>query len=216
MLDVVRLRAGEELILFDGSGVLAHAQILTARRGEATLQVTAIEEVDVEPRRRLTIACALPRSSRMDFMIEKCCELGLGRLVPMVTQRSVVDPMDRQQNHAQRWHRHAIEASKQCGRSRLTEITPAVTFESALQIQEPDACRMMASPEKDAVGLMPFLSSLSPAQPVVAFIGPEGGFTPEEVQAARATGCAMVSLGPRILRVETAAIALSACLLLGE
>jgi 16S rRNA (uracil1498-N3)-methyltransferase len=216
MLTVVRVRNGEEVILFDGSGSIAHARLLNARRGEANLQVLSVEQADVEPARPLTVACALPRSVRMDFLVEKCCELGLGRLIPMVTRRSVVDPTERQQNHLQRWKRITIEAAKQCGRARLTEISAVLSFESVLLTRNPETRRMVASPGPDAVPLADFAAGLAPNQPVMALVGPEGGFTPEELDLAKSTGCVPVSFGPRILRVETACVALTAFFLLGR
>jgi len=213
MLNVVRVRVGEEVSLFDGSGAVACARLLQGRRGEATLQVLSVESVDVEAPRKLTIACSLPRATRMDFLIEKCCEIGVSRFVPMVARRSVVDPLERQENHLVRWRRIALEASKQCGRTRLMEITAVLPFESALLTRE-QAVRMIASPAPGGPGLAEFAAGLQPGQGVTAFIGPEGGFTPEEMDLAAQAGCAAVSLGPRILRVETAAVALAACLLL--
>ena len=213
LLNVVRVRVGEEVELFDGSGSLARARLLGGRRSEASLQVLGVEAVDVEASRKLTIACALPRSTRMDFLIEKCCELGVSRFVPMVTRRSVVDPTERQENHLVRWRRAVIEASKQCGRTRLMEITAVLSFESALMTRE-QAHRMIASTAPGGTGLAEFAARVQPGQDVTAFIGPEGGFTPEEVDQAVGGGCAAVSMGPRILRVETAAVAVAACLLL--
>ncbi len=223
MLNVVRLHVGEEVGLFDGSGALACARLLEGRRAEAALQILSVETVDVEAPRKLTIACALPRSTRMDFLVEKCCEIGVSRFVPMVTRRSVVDPMARQENHLVRWRRIALEASKQCGRTRLMEITAVLPFESALETRDPESARpscvvrdalLIASPALGGASLAEFAARLQPGQSVTAFIGPEGGFTPEEVDLAAQAGCAAVSMGPRILRVETAAVALAACLLL--
>jgi 16S rRNA (uracil1498-N3)-methyltransferase len=214
LLNVVRVRAGEEVSLFDGSGAVACARLLGGRRDEAALQVLSVETLDVEAPRKLTIACALPRATRMDFLLEKCTELGVHRFLPMVTRRSVVDPIGRQESHLARWRRIAIEASKQCGRARLMEITAVLPFESALLTREPGAGRMIASPAPGALGLAGFAAGLEPGQNVTAYVGPEGGFTAEELDSAVQAGCAAVSLGPRVLRVETAAVALAACLLL--
>ena len=152
----------------------------------------------------------------MDTLVEKCGELGVARLMPMVTARSVVDAMQRQENHLLRWRRIAIETAKQCGRTKLTEMTAVLSFEDALRTTEPGAARMIASLEPNTVALADFAAGLRKEQPIQALIGPEGDFTPEELQAAREAGCVPVSLGPRILRVETAAIALAANFLLGE
>lgn len=216
MLGVVRIRKGESVILLDGAGVVAEARLAEVRRGEAELEVLSRRVVLVEPARRLALACAVPRSSRMDTLVEKCCELGVARLMPMVTARSVVEAMQRQENHLARWRRIGIEAAKQSGRTKLVEMTAVLSFEDALRTVEPGAARMIASPEPDAVPLASFAANLGPGQPVQALIGPEGGFTSEEVQSARQAGCVPVGLGRRILRVETAAIALAAYFLLGE
>jgi len=211
---VTRVRAGEEVTLFDGSGDVVNARLLGGKRGEAMLETLTRETIDVEPACALTVACALPRSSRMDFLVEKCAELGVRRLIPIVCKRSVVDPIHRQENHLRRWNRTVIEAAKQSGRTRLTEVLPAVPFDALKLDSIPGAARMIASPGADSISLTTFRSALRAEQPVLALIGPEGGFTDEEAARARDAGCAAVSLGPRILRVETAVVAVAACLLL--
>lgn len=216
MLGVVRIRQGERVQLLDGAGTVAEARLDEARRGEATLEVLSRDLILIEPARRLTLACAVPRGARMDALVEKCEELGVARLVPMVAARSVVDAMQRQENHLTRWRRIAVESAKQSGRTRLIEMTAVLSFEDALRTVEPGAARMMASPEPDALPLAAFAAALGREQAVQAYIGPEGGFAPEEVQAARQAGCVIVSLGPCLLRVETAATALAAYFLLGE
>ncbi|MHA1572775.1 MAG: 16S rRNA (uracil(1498)-N(3))-methyltransferase [Alphaproteobacteria bacterium] len=217
MVNVVRVRTGDEMRLFDGNGTEARARLIEGRRREAVLEILSCERIDREPARKLTLACALPRATRMDFLVEKCCELGVERLIPMVTQRSVVDPSTRQKNHQRRWKRAAIEASKQCGRTRLTDIGSVLPFNAAVLAGEVNAIRLIASPANDAIPINAFIAEkIFPGKPLFALIGPEGGFTDDEVALARDTGCAIVSLGPRILRVETAAVALAARLLLGE
>lgn len=215
MVNVVRVRVGEEVVLFDGSGREARARLVGAKRREAALEILSVEEVDREPARRLTIACALPRASRMDFLVEKCCELGVARLMPMVTQRSVVDPIKRDEKHLRRWRRIAIEAAKQSGRTRLTEIGPVITFNDALSVHDSGDLRLIAWLEGDATDIAEQIKGLRRNKSVFLLIGPEGGFTPEEVESAVAAGCSVVSLGERILHVETAAISLAALLLLG-
>jgi len=216
LVNVTRVRVGEEVILFDGNGREARAQLIGSKRREAVLKILSLEEVNREPARELSLACALPRATRMDWLVEKCCELGVKRLTPMVTQRSVVDPIARQKNHMRRWKRTTIEAAKQSGRTRLTEITSVLPFGAVFEQCGSDAARLIASPEPDALPFSDIVSQLEPPQPVFALIGPEGGFTPEEVDLARSAECQVVSLGPRILRVETAAIALAVILLMSK
>lgn len=216
LLNVIRVRIGEDVHLLDGSGMVARARLAEARRGEAGLDVLSIEELDTEPTRRMTLLCALPRASRMDTLVEKCCELGLARLSPVVTARSVVDPLGRQENHLVRWRRITIEAAKQCGRTRLMEVTPALPFDAEALSCEPGAARLVASPGPESESIRDVAARIPPGQAVVALIGPEGGLTSEEIELARKAGYTPVSLGKRILRVETAAIALCACFLLGD
>lgn len=216
LLNVVRVRVGEEVQLLDGAGLVARARLTEARRGEAGMEVLSREEVDTEPGRRMTLLCALPRASRMDTLIEKCCELGLTRLSPLVTARSVVDPLGRQENHLARWRRITIEAAKQSGRTRLMEVTPALPYDAQSLRCEGEALKVVAEPGARSQTLREATAGLAPDRPVTALVGPEGGLTPEEVELARGAGYLPVSLGRRILRVETAAIALCAWFLLGD
>jgi len=214
LISVVRVRVGDEVLLFDGSGVEARARLTAATRTEAALEILSAAEVDREAARRLTLACALPRASRMDFLVEKCCELGVARLMPMATSRGVTDPLKREGNHLRRWRRIAIEAAKQSGRTRLTEISPAVTFDGALNAHGTGEARLIASPEPDAIPFRDYAAALPSRKSVFVMIGPEGGFTEDEVTMALAGACEKVSLGTRILRVETAAVAMASLLLI--
>jgi 16S rRNA (uracil1498-N3)-methyltransferase len=214
VLHVVRLRQGDEVVLIDGSGREARARMVGASRRDATFEILAVAEVDREPGRRVTLAVALPRKTRADFLIEKCTELGVARLIPMMTERSVVDGGKHQENHLRRWRRNTIEAAKQSGRTRLMEVGPAMSFEQVLAEVGGDQECLIASPDADAVGLSAHGATLPPNASVLVLIGPEGGFTPEEEASAKAAGCTPVALGKRILRVETAAIAVAALVVL--
>jgi len=215
MLNVVRVRAGEDVVLFDGKGGEAAARLVSGRRREATLEILSTAEPDREPSRELTIACALPRATRMHWLVEKCSELGVARLVPMVTKRSVVKPGPRENNQLRRWHSAAIESAKQCGRVRLMDISAVVPFDAVLDLAAGVDFRVVASPEADAVPLAQAVRELRGEASAFALIGPEGGLTSDEVRLAREAGCTPVSLGRLILRVETAAI-VAASLLLGD
>jgi len=214
MLNVVRVRIGEEVTLLDGSGREGRARLLSARRGRAELETVEVIEADREPPCTLTIASAVPRGQRMDFLIEKCCELGVARLVPMLSARGVVDPTRYIKNRLSRWRRIVAEAAKQCGRTRFMEIATPTSFGPALSLARPDELRLIASPEPDAVPLGRIVREVSADRAVSALVGPEGGFTADELARARAAGFVPVSLGPRTLRVETAALAVAAVMLL--
>ena len=209
----MRARPGERVVLFDGRGREADAQVVEVGRRHATLEVIATRELEVEPRLQLTIACAPPRSNRMDFLVEKCAELGVTRLAPLLTERGVVDPERRMANQLRRWRRTAIEAAKQCGSARLMQISAPMTMSGLLDEAPADSDRLIASTDHNALPCDEL--RLGAAGVVTVLIGPEGGFTDDELKAAIEHQCKPFSLGPRVLRVETAAIATAAVMLIG-
>ncbi len=204
LLHVMRGKVGESVKLFDGSGREYLAQITSLGRRDVELAVLQAEQVDRESPRRLTLAVALPPGDRQQWLVEKAVELGVARLVPLITQRS--GPVA--ESSLTRLRRGVIEASKQCGRNRLMEIAPACAWTDFAKSDQPS--RIIAT-----IGAPPIQYSLNasaPADDAVVAIGPVGDWTPEEIALAKATGWQAVGLGPRILRVETAAILLTAIL----
>src|SRR3954471_3359889 len=208
LLHVMRAAAGTQVTVFDNSGAEFDAVVESTRRSDAILRVTDRREVNRELPFPLVVGVALPKGDRQKWLVEKLTELGVTTLVPLITERSVAQPSI---GALDRLRRAVIEAAKQCGRNRLMEISPPQRWEAWLN---DDCClpnntqlsRLLAHPK----GLP--LTELAPDQhsPVQIAIGPEGGFTDAEVSAAVSAGWQTVSLGPRILRVETAAIALAA------
>jgi 16S rRNA (uracil1498-N3)-methyltransferase len=199
---VMRAQPGELAILFDGSGVEFVARIVAAGKREVELEVIERREPLRELPFSLTLAVALPKGERQKWLVEKATELGVTRLVPLVTARGVAQPVEAALD---RLRRGVIEASKQCGRNRLLEIGEPQNVVDYVRSIPDGATRLLADPAGD--GLV--RPAHVPADLQIA-IGPEGGFAPEEVAAAAAAGWRLVSLGPRILRVETAAIMLAA------
>jgi 16S rRNA (uracil1498-N3)-methyltransferase len=159
--------------------------------------------VSRELTRPLTLAVALPKGERQKWLVEKATELGATRLVPLITERGVAQPVEAALD---RLRRTVIEASKQCGRNRLMEIAAPVSacalFSQASTADE----RLIADPAGQPLAA----TAIGAGTGILAAIGPEGGFAPAELAAAREAGWQPVSLGPRILRIETAAIALAA------
>jgi 16S rRNA (uracil1498-N3)-methyltransferase len=152
---------------------------------------------------RLTLAVALPKGDRQKWLVEKLTELGTARLVPLVTARGVAEATESARG---RLARGVIEACKQCGRNTLMEIGAAATLETLSALLPSDAIRLLAHP-----GGRAFDEFVRPdAHDIVAAVGPEGGFTDEEIASAERGGFQRVSLGPHILRIETAAIAIAA------
>lgn len=201
---VLRARAGQIVTVFDGSGDEFSARIEKIGRSEIELAILERQSVDRESPLRLTLAAALPKGERQRWLIEKAVELGVAQIVPLSTKRAVAQPTE---SAIERLRRAVVEASKQCGRNRLLEITAPREW-NELAAADADAFRLMAHP-----GGIPLREAIAvAAQRIVVAIGPEGGFTDEEVNQAIAAGWKLIDLGRRILRVETAAVAIAACI----
>lgn len=205
---VMRAKAGDEVLLIDGSGAEFDARITSVGRCLAELAVLARREVDRELPGTLTVAVALPKGDRQKWLVEKCVELGVTRLLPLATRRGVAQPKEAA---LERLRRGVIEATKQCGRTRLMEIAePAAWSDYAASATA--QCRLVAHPHADmALGDVAWPGVSRGKQPeVIVAIGPEGGFADEELGAALAAGWQAIHLGSRILRIETAAMLVAA------
>ena len=201
LLHVMRAKAGTRVTLFDGSGWQFDAIVQRAGRNEVELEIAGREEIDRESRIAVTLGVALPKGERQKWLVEKVVELGVARLVPLETERGVSQPVA---NALERLRRGVIEACKQCGRNRLMEIAPPKAWWEFLAESGDVACRLVAHPGQES-HRWPDVSDEA-----ALAVGPEGGFTAEEIALARDRGWQTVDLGPRILRVETAAMALAA------
>ena len=204
LLHVMRGKCGDHVVLFDGSGQEFDARIEHTGRDGVLLQVTAQRQADRELPGRLTLAAPLPKGDRQRWLVEKAVELGVTELVPLQTARSLVP---RGKTPA-RLLRAVIEASKQCERNRLMQIAEPVAWDEFVrQRWPPGTAALLAHPGGGHLpaAIAEQLRSAGPRQAVVA-VGPEGGFADDEVAAAEAEGWQAVDLGPRILRVETAAL----------
>jgi len=201
---VLRLRAGAQLTLFNGRGGEYSASIERVRRSEVTLAVGAHQAIERESPFALTLAQGISRGERMDLVVQKATELGVSRLVPVLTERSVVrldeQQSDRKSSH---WRAIAIAACEQCGRNRLPEVALPAPLRELLREPVGGSVRLLLSPAATRrIEDVP-----RPASGVTVLIGPEGGLSAEEQADAHAAGFTAVNLGPRVLRTETAAIA---------
>jgi 16S rRNA (uracil1498-N3)-methyltransferase len=202
---VMRLGAGEPVVLFDGSGREFAAVVRRVSRAHVELEVTGWETVDRELPWPVVLAVALPKGDRQRWLVEKAVELGVSRLTPLRTERGVADAG----SALARLRRGVIEASKQCGRNKLMQIDEPEHAEAFFRDAPVAALRLIALPEPDSPPKAAWLASQPGAARIVA-IGPEGGFTASESAAALSAGWQPISLGPRVLRTETAAVALAA------
>ncbi len=201
LAQVRRLRPGELVSLFNGDGREYQAEIREISKRAVQLEVLSQESPARELPHELTIACPLPKGDRGQFLIEKLTELGVTRYIPLRTQRSVVHPGE---TRLEKLQRYVIEASKQCGRNVLMRIEPTADWATFGQQIAAPVRKFQAHP-----GGEPLPPNPVPADTLLA-IGPEGGFTPEEVQFGRHHAWQALALGPRLLRIETAALALAA------
>ena len=212
IIHVMRAKQGDQLILFDGGGAEFQAKIEAIGRREVELAVLSRHEVNRELPLELILGVPLPKGDRQRWLVEKAVELGVGKIVPLSTCRSVVLP---RQQTLDRLGRTVIEASKQCGRNLLTEISQPESWADFVAATKTARFRLLAHPGEGTskakpAGLATALTDLKAGDDVVLAIGPEGGFTPNELSLASQAGWQAIDLGPRILRVETAAIMMAA------
>ena len=209
LIRVMRAKSGDQVVLFDGSGVEFVGVITELGRGTVELRIETREEVDREIEGRLTMGIALPKGDRQRWVVEKLVELGVTQLVPLHAERSVARIDDKAR---QRLERYVIEASKQCGRNRLMNITPAQSLATFLVEANNQSLRWFLHLGEVASPPSPSPRALSSA---CVAVGPEGGWTKQESAAAANAGWEVVSLGPRTLRVETAALFAASILVSG-
>ncbi|MEN6452006.1 MAG: 16S rRNA (uracil(1498)-N(3))-methyltransferase [Thermoguttaceae bacterium] len=205
LIHVMRAERGKQVTLFDGSGNEFTAVVERVGRSEVELAIIARERVDRELTFELTLAVALPKGDRQKWLVEKAVELGVTRLIPLRTCRAVADPGEQALT---RLRRAVVEASKQCGRNRLMAIDAPQSWSDFVAATAERPCRLLAHPATNC-DQPDILSKAERTIGVLAAIGPEGGFADDEVALAVEAGWQTVDLGPRILRIETAALAMA-------
>lgn len=202
---VLRLGPGDVVELFDGRGVCARAEIVGGDRREIELNVSELEHDPPRSGPEVVLATAIPKGDRVRSLVEKATELGVDRLVPLKTHRSVVHPRDGKQKKMQQ---AVIAACKQCDRNRLMQIDPLTAWDDLLAVESQSlviAQRGATAPGETIVELL-----AESTRSLVLCVGPEGGWTDAELAAAEAAGAAVVGLGRHVLRIETAAVTLAA------
>ncbi|MBI3778405.1 MAG: 16S rRNA (uracil(1498)-N(3))-methyltransferase [Gammaproteobacteria bacterium] len=206
-----RLQAGDTLWLFDGRGGLARATLLQVTARGRTLELR-VEERHTEPHPRpaIHLACALPKGDRQSVLLDMATQLGMARFTPLICERSVVKPGA---NSTDRWRRICLEACKQSRRTHLPELSPPATPREVVARKTANETIWIAHPSTGAISVSSAIRQGDPER-VTILIGPEGGFTETEVGQAVAAGGQKIALGAAILRIETAAIALTAALTL--
>ena len=199
----LRLQHGDALMVFDGRGGEYHATILRIDHGHVDVKVGGFDAIERESPVVVNLVQGIPESDRMDWIIQKAVELGVVSIRPVVCDRSVVRLAgERAARREAHWQRVAVAAVEQCGRNRVPQVAAPVPFQSWSAPGPAGATRWLLAPGAPALASQPM-----PAGPVELLVGPEGGFSERENDLALSAGFRALSLGPRVLRTETAPLA---------
>ncbi len=210
--DVVRLRVGEKATLFNGLGAEATVEVTAVSKRRVEFK-TLLQGVSAPLSCRITLAQAIPKGKTMDLIVQKATELGAGAIVPLLSERTVVQCDAAEAARKQeKWQGVVIEAAKQCGQNHLPQVALPVSPKSFFDARPKYDVMLIASLQPDAlhprVVLEEALAAAGGVRPkeVLILVGPEGDFTPAEISLAKIAGCRPITLGPIVLRSETAAI----------
>jgi len=207
-VQVLRLQPGAALTLFNGAGGEWDAIVTQMGRSDVSVQLGAHADVDCELPLQVTLALGMPANERMDALVEKATELGVAAIQPLVCERSVLRLSgERAQKKVAHWQAVALSACEQSGRTRVPQIAEVCTLAQWLQALPATAALRWMLSLRDA---QPLADAPLPAGGVICLSGPEGGLSPSEESAARGLGFVPLSLGPRVLRADTAPLALLA------
>ena len=208
---VLRLNEGDRVTVFDGAGREGQATIASTTSSRVTLKIAGTTKTPPPPC-EITLAQAIPKGKNMDLIVQKAVELGASKLVPILSDRTIVQlDADETAKKREKWRTVALEACKQCGQNHLPVISAPMNMKDFLERADKSSLLLIASLQPDARTLKFVLSEYTQqhgALPkrVTVFVGPEGDFTPAEISLAKSHGCQPITLGPIILRTETAAI----------
>lgn len=208
---VLRLKKNDTIQLFDGKGGEAWGTLLAVSANKATVQINSIRRFK-RKKPLIILACALPKKSKFEMIIEKATELGVDEIIPMKTQRTEIKLADTRLNKKQiRYQTIAVNASKQSKRSIVPNIHPITGFSSALETLAQRSTMIIPSLNEKSENLLSALQKIKSPGAISFLIGPEGDFTPKEYEQAHNNGCISVTLGKTILKVETAALCALSC-----
>jgi len=203
---VLRLAPGEEIIICDGAAMDYHCIVTNCAKSETRAEVHRKMPNAAEPPTHVTLYQALPKTGKMDDIIDKCTQLGVSRIVPVITARCVAKISDRDTKKIDRWQKIAQSAASQSQRGRIPQIGNILPLEDALNEAKAHDAIFVCYEAEEQCTLKEFLQKLPQDLASIAFfIGPEGGFVCDEIALFKKNGVATVSLGPRILRTELAA-----------
>ncbi|MBP7056190.1 MAG: 16S rRNA (uracil(1498)-N(3))-methyltransferase [Candidatus Omnitrophica bacterium] len=207
IVDVMRLSVGDKIVVFDGTGTEYFATIRELNPRSVTADVNETRKPSSGNVIKTKLIQAVPKKDRMEYILEKSTELGVSEIVPVITDRTIPQ-WDRKKidSHLRRWSLIVKEASKQCGRTDLPMVSAVQDFKTAISGSGDYCIKLIAALTADAKPLKAVLNGADPKSIAIA-IGPEGDFAPEEIEYAKHCGFDVVNLGPRVLKSDTAGLA---------
>ena len=204
----LRARVGERCVVVDAERAVASMEIVGFTADTVTLRLVERLAADTESPIRLTLCVCLLKSDKMEFVVQKAVELGAAKVQPLGSENCVARYDGKKaEARRERWQRIADEAAKQCGRTALLEVAPILPFGEWLAARPEEDCTAFFCYEAEERKTLGAWLAETQDEAFTVIIGPEGGFSPAEAEQAKAAGLAAVTLGPRILRAETAAVA---------
>ena len=209
---VLRCKIGDTITVGDGSDMDYECEIVEITKKCVTAKILDKHLNLNEPSVKITLYQGLPKSDKMELIIQKCVEIGVDRIVPVKTKRSVVNWDKKADKKAERWNKISLSAAKQCGRGRIPEVSDIMSFDEALTDSKACDGRLIPYENEQKNGLKSFCENFK-GKSIAVFIGPEGGFDPSEIENAVKDGVMPVTLGKRILRTETAGLVTAVILL---
>ncbi|WP_169293779.1 16S rRNA (uracil(1498)-N(3))-methyltransferase [Advenella sp. EE-W14] len=205
----LRLREGDEIVLFDGKQGQYHAE-LRFMNGKAMAAIKYFNAQEHELKGKITLVQGLPSGDKMDWIIEKASELGVQHLIPIQAERSVLNltgnRLEKRQDH---WEKVAISAGEQCGRNRILQIEPLQTLARFVSNHPQLDHNLLCHPE-GGTDLATYLKAQADAKEICLIVGPEGGWSDRELDLLKKNGACQITYGSRVLRTETAGLALTA------
>ncbi|MCO6436611.1 MAG: 16S rRNA (uracil(1498)-N(3))-methyltransferase [Phycisphaerae bacterium] len=210
-VNVLRLGKGARVVVFDGAGREAEAEVESADRRRLRVTAETVIEYPFDAPLRTTLAVAVPKAHRQGFLVEKCTELGVEAIWPLMSKFSVARTGA---GGVERLRRRAIEAAKQSGRRWLPDVRAAMTFQQCCQLWSQFDCVALAHPGSPNGELCDILDGQPLPGRMLVMVGPEGGWSPEEIRQSRTNGARFIGLGDSVLRTETAALAVCAVIFL--
>jgi 16S rRNA (uracil1498-N3)-methyltransferase len=208
---VLRMQPGAEIIVLNNAGQTYRLRLTEVGKSNVRGRIIEQNPARGEPAVAVTLYQAALKGQKFEWVLQKGTELGVSRFVPVVSRRAMVQDKRVLDKKSERWQRIIMEAAEQSNRGMLPMLEPAMPLDAALQHSRSASLRLMLWEEEENVSLKNMLAGSKPAS-VAVFVGPEGGFAAAEVESAVQTGCKLAGLGPRILRAETAAVAVCAAI----